>query len=88
MRVRDLGGPTAGDDPKRDTNCTFAARFFQTTVFIANKPTFFSAGMAGAFCLSSRDCHTYTQSAQGTLAWVRHRPKAVPLSSHLGGIQP
>ena len=27
MRVRDLGGPAAGGDPKQNANCTFANRF-------------------------------------------------------------
>lgn len=54
------GGPTAGDDPKWNTNCTFATRFFQTTVFIANKPKFFSAGVAGSFCVQERLPHPHT----------------------------
>ena len=55
MRVRDLEGPIAGDDPKWNTNCTFATRFFQTTLFIANKPNFFSADVAGSFHLHPAD---------------------------------
>lgn len=39
-------GPTAGGDPRWNTDCTFASRFFQTTVFTANKPKFFPAGVA------------------------------------------
>ena len=43
-------GPAAGGDPKQKTDCTFANRFFQTTVSTANKPEFFSAGVAGLLC--------------------------------------
>lgn len=39
-----------GGDPNENTNCTFDDRSFQTTVFTANKPKFFSAGVAGLLC--------------------------------------
>lgn len=50
MRVRGLGVPQLVTTPQWDANCTFANRFFQTTVFTANKPKFFSAGVAGLSC--------------------------------------
>lgn len=49
MRVGGLGGPRLAATPS-GTPTTFANRFFQTTVFTANKPKFFSAGVAGLSC--------------------------------------
>ena len=43
-------GHEAGGDPTQNTDCTFANRFFQTMVSTANKPEFFSAGVAGLLC--------------------------------------
>lgn len=80
-------GPTAGDDPNGTQTVHLPLGFFRPQFLLQiNLTSFLQAWLEPS--VSSRNSHTYTRSAQGTLAWVRHRPRAVPLSSHLGGIQP
>lgn len=43
-------GPAAEAPPEWNADCTFANRFFQSTVFTANKPKFFSSGVADLLC--------------------------------------
>lgn len=72
-----IWGPAAGGHPTWNANCTFANRFFQTMVFTANKPEFFSAGGAGFLSVSSRVCPTPgVRGGPGGVAHVRHRPWA------------
>lgn len=72
-----IWGPAAGGHPAWNANCTFANRFFQTMVFTANKPEFFSAGGAGFLSVSSRVCPTPgVRGGPGGVAHVRHRPWA------------
>lgn len=50
MRVRDLGVPQLVTTPNGIQTVHLPRGFFQTIVSIANKPKFFSAGVAGLSC--------------------------------------
>ena len=87
-------GPAAGGDPKQKTDCTFANRFFQTTVSTANKPELLSAGVlafcageegvAGFLCLCPEGSTHLDTVSPGVLACVRCRPWGDGLRHRLG----
>lgn len=60
------GGPAAGGDPKQNTDCTFAKRFFSPDHgFTANKPEFFSAGAARVLCVQQGPPHPDNRRPKG-----------------------